>query len=113
VARVKKVAPVVHNTTVTQTVTASTPAPTGGSSGSGGALSWTGNGGKTIGTISVPVDSVIKWTHDGSVFQIFDAENAIEVNSSAHSGESAISAGTYHKFQVNADGNWTIQIVPQ
>lgn len=100
---------------VTQTVTAPSAATpsNSGSSGSSGPLSWSGNGGQTIGTINVPQDSVIKWTNDGGIFQLYDTENVIEVNSQGPSGQSAIAAGTYHKFQVNADGNWTIHIVPQ
>jgi hypothetical protein len=91
--------------TVTHTVTAP-PEPAAG-------LSWSGNGGENIGTVHVPQDSVIQWTDDGGLFAILDDENAVEVNSEGHSGTSAISAGTYHHFQVNADGNWTIKILAQ
>ena len=105
-------------TTVTQTVQTTTSAPTttsggGGGTGSSGALSWSGNGIKKIGTINVPVDSVIKWTNDGGMFSIYDDENAVEVSSQAASGQSDLAAGTYHGFQVNAIGNWTIDIVPK
>jgi hypothetical protein len=99
--------------TVTTTLTTTaTPASSSGSSSAGG-LSWSGNGGEHIGTINVPQDSEIQWTNDGSIFQVFDNENGPEVNSQASSGQSAISAGTYHGFEVNAVGNWTIKIVPQ
>jgi hypothetical protein len=101
--------------TVTHTVAATppTPAPVPSSSGGGGSGSYSGNGGKNLGTIDVASDSDLNWTHDGAVFQIFDDENAVEVNSQGHSGTSVISAGTYHHFQVNADGNWTIKIAPR
>jgi hypothetical protein len=99
--------------TVTKTVTAPSATRNSGSSQSSGTLSWSGNGGQNIGTINVPQDSVIKWTDDGGIFQILDDENAVEVNSQASSGQSAISAGTYHHFQVNGMGNWTIDIFPQ
>jgi hypothetical protein len=102
--------------TITKTVAAAAPAPAPSSSASpgsgGGGQSWSGNGTRKIGTITVQQDSEIKWTNDGGLFQIFDNENAVEVNSQASSGQSAISAGTYHAFEVNAAGNWTVQIVP-
>ena len=101
----------------TKTVTAaapSAPAPSSsGSSGSSGALSWSGNGIKNIGTINVPVDSIIKWTNDGEDFTIYDDENTVEVSSQASSGQSDLAAGTYHGFEVAAIGNWTIDIVPK
>jgi hypothetical protein len=100
---------VVKTQTVTVTSQASTSAPVTSTPSSGG-LSWSGNGGQNMGTITVPQDSTIRWTNDGGLFSILDDENSVEVNSQAHSGQSAISAGTYHHFQVNAVGNWTIQI---
>jgi hypothetical protein len=62
-----------RTTTVTKTIR--TPAPaSSGTAGSTGGLSWSGNGDESIGTIQVPVNSVIKWTNDGGLFQILDQE---------------------------------------
>lgn len=73
---------------------------------------FSGNGGKNLGTITVAEDSILEWTNDGDIFQIFDAEFGVPVNSQANSGDTALSAGTYRDFQVNAVGNWTITIRP-
>jgi hypothetical protein len=111
---------VVHTHTVTVTTTSQTPAPSSGGSegsgegsgGSGEVQSYSGNGGKTIGTIKVEKESTLEWTNDGAYFGIYSSEG-VPVNSSAHSGTTVLEAGTYKKFQVNAVGNWTIKIVPK
>jgi len=107
---------VVHTHTVTVTTESKTaPASSEGggeSSGSGEVQSYSGNGGKNLGTVKVEKESTLEWTNDGGVFQIFTSEG-VPVNSQAHSGTTVLEANTYHSFQVNADGNWTIKIVPK
>jgi curli biogenesis system outer membrane secretion channel CsgG len=95
---------VTTTTTSTATVT-STPSASN---------SFSGNGGKNLGTITVNADSTVHWTNDGGLFQVFDSDAGLglTINSQGHSGTSALSAGTYHNVVVNADGNWTLQIVP-
>ncbi|HEX8065916.1 MAG TPA: hypothetical protein VF520_05270 [Thermoleophilaceae bacterium] len=75
--------------------------------------SFSGNGGKNLGRVKVATDSVLRWTNDGDVFQIFDDEGGLFVNSQAHEGDTAVAAGTYTNVQINAIGNWTIQIQPR
>lgn len=105
---------VVHTHTVTVTNESSTPPPaTTPASAEGGAeQSYSGNGGKILGTIKVARESDLEWTNDGSIFQIFSSEG-VPVNSQAHSGGTVLEPGSYGKFQVNAVGNWTIKIVPK
>jgi hypothetical protein len=77
-------------------------------------ISFSGNGGETLPAFVVGHDSTLRWTNDGAIFQIFDMNpndfGSIEVNSQAHSGSTAVSAGRYSKIEVNAIGNWTITI---
>jgi hypothetical protein len=87
---------------------ASTPATT---------LKFSGTGPIDIGKpapLRIPTNSTIKWTNDGPVFQIIPASIKVRspVNSRAHSGEAKIGKGAYHGFLVNADGHWTVTIVP-
>jgi hypothetical protein len=109
---------VVHTHTVTQTQTAApaeqaaVPAESSGSGSSGEAQTFSGNGGKNLGTITVEKESTLEWTNDGSVFQLYTSES-VPVNSQAHSGSSVLEPGSYKSFQVNAVGNWTIKIVPK
>jgi hypothetical protein len=70
---------------------------------------FSGNGGKNLGTIHIAKESVLTWTCDGDIFQIFSDEG-VPANSQAHKGTTVLDAGTYHHFQVNAIGNWTISI---
>lgn len=104
---------VVHTRTVIQTQAA---APTESASSGGGSAgevqTFSGNGGKNLGIITVAKESTIEWTNDGAYFGIYTNEG-VPVNSSAHSGSSVLEAGTYSKFQINALGNWTIKIVPK
>lgn len=104
----------------TKTVTTTTPAPataengSGGGSGSGsGVQSFSGNGSKKLGTLNVAKDSTVEWTNDGDLFQTFDKEEGIGINSQAHSGTSDLPAGTYTEVKINAIGNWTFKIVPK
>ncbi len=104
---------VVHTHTVTVTAEShTTPPATPASSAGGEGQSYSGNGGKSLGTIAVENESTLEWTNDGSVFQIYTSEG-VPVNSQAHSGTTVLEAGTYKSFQVNAVGNWTIKIVPK
>jgi hypothetical protein len=77
-------------------------------------ISFSGNGGETLPAFVVGHDSTLRWTNDGDIFQIFDMNpndfGSIGVNSQAHSGSTAVSAGRYSKIEVNAIGNWTITI---
>jgi hypothetical protein len=101
---------VVHTHTVTQTQAA---APTESSSGGPGEVqSFSGNGGKNLGTITVEKESTLEWTNDGLLFQVYTSEG-VPVNSQAHRGSSVLEAGTYKNFQVNAVGSWTIRIAPK
>jgi hypothetical protein len=70
---------------------------------------FSGNGGKNLGTIHVARESVLTWTNSGAIFQIFSDEG-VPANSQAHRGTTVLDAGTYHHFQVNAMGTWTISI---
>lgn len=49
----------------------------------------------------------------GDLFQIFDEEFGIGVNSQGHSGDTVLAPGTYESVEVNALGNWTIKIRPR
>ena len=76
-------------------------------------LTYSGNGGKTIGTIKIPMDSTLSWTNDGDLFTIFDDDASLFVNSQGASGTTDAPQGTYTGVLVNAIGNWTITITPK
>jgi hypothetical protein len=83
-------------------------------------LNFSGNGPKEIGVppLRIPVNSTLKWTNDAPpavrLFQVIPASPKVQspVNSRAASGQAAIHKGAYHGFLVNADGKWTLTIVP-
>jgi hypothetical protein len=74
-----------------------------------GSVSYSGNGGKNLGTITVSSSSTLRWTNDGAI-QISDDSGGIAINSEAHSGSTAVEPGTYKNVHVNAIGKWTITI---
>lgn len=94
--------------THTHTVKAVPPAPP-----SSAVQSFSGNGGKVLGTINVRHDSTLLWTDDGDFFATNDDEDAIGVDSSGHSGSSFLAPGSYRNVSINAVGNWTMKIVPK
>lgn len=57
--------------------------------------------------------STLTWTNDGDLFSVMSDLSGgkyLGISSQAHSGDSAVSAGTYNNVDVNAIGNWTIKI---
>ena len=95
--------------TSTQTATAQGGA-TAAVPASPGSVSYSGNGGKDLGTITVSSSSTLHWTNDGALIQIDDDGHGIAVNSEAHSGTTAVEPGTYENVHVNASGDWAITI---
>jgi hypothetical protein len=98
--------------TTTQTATAQGGA-TAAVPASPGSVSYSGNGGKNLGTITVSSSSTLHWTNDGALIQINDDGHGIAVSSEAQSGTTAVEPGTYENVHVNASGDWTITIKPR
>ena len=94
--------------TTTVTVRASKPKPKPKPQGSGQTFS--GNGMKNLGTLTIEDNSTLRWTNDGMLFQIFTGGADVWANSQAHSGDTALDSGTYTSVKVNAIGNWTMRI---
>jgi hypothetical protein len=119
---------IVKTKTQTHTVTVTTPAApaatatpvSSGGGGGGGGGEYSGDGEKSVGTISVSTDSTLHWTCRGdcTVFGITsDADDnldSISVDSAnnATSGDTAVSAGTYHNVDVISTGSWSFTISP-
>lgn len=74
---------------------------------------FSGNGSKNLGTITVDSTSVLRWTNDGDVFIVHDADFNLNASSNAHHGTTVVDPGTYRKVEVGAVGNWTISIEPR
>jgi hypothetical protein len=96
--------------TKTQTV-AVKPAPPASSGNS-----YSGNGEKNIGTLVVSRESLLQWHASGGTFGILNDpsdNDTIDVSSQAPSGETTVSAGTYHKVDILAIGDWGFTLVPK
>lgn len=83
------------------------------SGGSDSAKSFSGNGTKNIGTITVSEESVIEWTNDGELFIAHDEGFELSINSDAASGDTVLPPGTYKNVEVMALGTWTMEIRPR
>jgi FlaG/FlaF family flagellin (archaellin) len=94
------------------TVFAVTPRALAVQSGCGAIRTFSGNGGKSLGTLTFGRDTTMSWTNDGMIFSILASED-VPVNSQAHRGTTVISKGVLHKFQINAMGNWKITLTPR
>lgn len=96
----------------TKTVRApAAPASDGSSDSSSEGRTFSGNGARKLEPFTIDEPANLKWTNDGDIFQIFDIENGLVINSDASSGENDMEPGTY-TLDVNALGNWTIEVVP-
>jgi hypothetical protein len=105
---VTRVRPVVHTHTVTVTTQTAPPSSAGG----GETQSYSGSGGKTIGTITVARESTLEWTNSGELF-VLHSNKRVLVNSEAHSGTAVLEPATYTQVRVNAVGHWTITVAPK
>ena len=74
--------------------------------------SFSGNGGKSLGTLRIARASTLRWTNDGDLFTVQDERFGLSVNSQGSSGSSQVTADTYSGVKVNAIGNWTMRITP-
>jgi hypothetical protein len=105
--------------TVARTVPPSAPAPSaqpsGPTGGGGNGNTFSGDGSQNLGTITVPADSTLYWQCDSCSSMDISSQtngdgNSIAVSSSATSGQTPISAGTYDNVQVSTDAAFTIAI---
>ena len=78
----------------------------------GAVRTFSGNGGKSLGTLKFARDSTLLWTNSGAIFQIFTSDD-VSVNSQAHRGTTVIDRGTLHHFQINAIGAWKLKFTPR
>lgn len=100
-------------TTVHDTTTAPAPGP-----GQGGAAPgvYSGDGEKNLGTIKVPVESVLSWHGGGGTFSIINDPgdpHTIDVASTGTSGSTTVAPGTYHDVDVLALGRWSFTLTPK
>jgi FlaG/FlaF family flagellin (archaellin) len=82
------------------------------SSACGAVRTFSGNGGKSLGTLTFRRDTTLKWTNDGGFFSIL-SDSDVPVNSQGRAGTTVISKGVLRKFQINAIGNWKIVLTPR
>jgi hypothetical protein len=111
---------VVHTHTVTQTQTAPPSESSSAESSSSGSApgSYSGNGSKNLGAITVSQPSVIHWHATGGFFYVSGASTGSEphyiaLSSKASGGESVVAPGTYAEVTVAALGEWSFSISPQ
>lgn len=98
----------VETVTNTKTVRAARPKPPPPPPPAASARRFSGNGGKTLPPMTLADDSTLVWTATGGIFQIFEDNLGVPVNSQASHGETFVPAGRY-TFQINAIGDWTIE----
>jgi hypothetical protein len=72
-------------------------------------LSYRGNGSTALPPIDVPCGSTFAWTNTGPFFSAISSAG-LAVQSTANTGASFIAPGR-HTIQINADGDWTVEII--
>lgn len=73
---------------------------------------FSGNGLRRLPELNVLKTSVLSWTNDGPLFQVFARHGGgVLVNSQGHRGETIIDADVYD-LEINALGNWRMAIRP-
>lgn len=112
---------IVHTHTVTQEAKETAPSTQAASAG-GDPGPFSGNGSRSLGTITVPTASTLRWSCSSceifGVDGLSESGSSIAVDSQHHgSGETAVEPGTYKEVKVIVDesesaGGWTIEITP-
>jgi hypothetical protein len=115
---VKQPARIVHSTT-TRTVTSTTTSTVSSASVTAGGQPQTfdGSGNQSLGTITVPAASQLRWQCTGCSSSTFTVSNsstdpaqlAVQ-GQNATSGQTAVAAGKYTSVTVQATGSWSITI---
>jgi hypothetical protein len=105
-----------HTHTVTQAAPAEPSEPSSAEASEGGGHSYSGDGIKSLGTLTVSQPSTLHWHTSGASFTMTGAtsgyDHTIAVSSKASSGESAVEPGTYREVEVIGDGEWSLTIDP-
>lgn len=72
---------------------------------------YSGNGLKNLGTIRVAEDSTLAWTINDGLIQVYAGDDGTDllVNSQKN-GSTRLPAGAYRNVEVNAVGDWTMEI---
>jgi hypothetical protein len=117
---VKQPPRVVHSTTtntVTRTTTVTTTASSGSSTAGGSPQAFNGSGNGSLGTITVPIASQLKWQCPGCANATFTVSNSSTDPSqlgvqaqNTTSGQTPVAAGKYTNVNVQATGSWSITI---
>jgi hypothetical protein len=103
------------------TTASTTPAPTGSAPSSTKAASaappggrllrrYAGNGNTQLGTIHVSVPSTLEWKAQHPPIQAFTSKGFILVNSTAPSGITRLSRGTYRNVRVASHAGWSLEL---
>jgi hypothetical protein len=71
---------------------------------------YSGNGNRTIATVKLPSDSVVRWTASGGSFAM--TVGKVKVSGRAKAGQSFATRGTYRRVAVRAKGKWTVTFTP-
>jgi ABC-type Fe3+-hydroxamate transport system substrate-binding protein len=72
--------------------------------------SLSGDGDKTIGTLTASAAVVLEWSTTKAPIQIFNGHGFVLVNSSSGTGEVRLARGKYTDMHVATTGRWTITL---
>lgn len=69
-----------------------------------------GNGPRYLGDVTVKSTGTVHWRSTGTRFRLLFGGGIPAVDTTDHSGETFVPAGTYYQVRVQTDGNWTMSI---
>jgi hypothetical protein len=112
----------IPTTASTRPSSTATPSPAGSAPGSTKATSTTasnahllrryaGNGNTQLGTIVLRTPSTLVWKAQRAPIQVFTAKGFILVNSTAPSGVTRLSQGTYRGVRVASHAGWSLELL--
>jgi hypothetical protein len=69
-----------------------------------------GNGSRYLGNVNVAAAEIVRWSSTGTHFEVLFGNGFQAINSTGHSGQTFVPAGTYYKVRVQTDGKWVMRI---
>lgn len=73
---------------------------------------WSGTGNRSLGTVKLTRDSVVRWTSSGARFSLTDRSGKLKISGRTKAGQSFAVRRTYRGVRVASRGRWTLQIAP-
>ncbi len=69
---------------------------------------FSGTGDRTLGTLKLDRNAVVRWTVSGATFELRDGAGKLKIAGTGKTGQTFAASGSYRSVKVTASGRWTL-----